>query len=428
MTFKSSVWPHCLCCAKILLPLYLIYVVVIIKQVLLPSSSLPKTLEQTTPTNEAKGMFADEDKVPVILLWVPPYHYPRRWTLPETDLCGGGCTITVNRSRINESSALVFYMKGTRAKDIPKGERNTNQIYVWWCHESPWTVNFVYDKTLDAFPNFFNLTMHYRSDSDVIASPMPHSARDWYLHQVGRSNEASKPNLHPHTSEEEFDEMFEKLYMMKTKTAAWLISDCDITRGASKRLSFGKSIMNDGNFSVDIFGKCGTREIPPSNKAAFELIQNYKFYFAFENTLHCKEFITSHFWYNSLYAAAVPIAWGTDRRHYERLAPSGSFIHAEDFDNNPLKLAAYLREVDKNKELYKTYFKWWWTMPGFYPIFNFREPEEFANRVQDNIFDLEVMGFCHLCHMLRNRTYKSPSIVKNLRKSFFREENNNCYM
>lgn len=64
--------------------------------------------------------------------------------------------------------------------------RNSHQLYVWWSHESPWTVKNYYLHQLDDFHGYFNATMHYRSDSDVIGAFIPHTAIDWYLHRVGR--------------------------------------------------------------------------------------------------------------------------------------------------------------------------------------------------------------------------------------------------
>ena len=62
---------------------------------------------------------------------------------------------------------------------------------------------------------------------------------------------------------------------MKTHGAAWVVSDCDIVRGANKRLGFGRAVKD--HFPVDIMGKCGTKEVPMSNKAMFDTIQQYKY-------------------------------------------------------------------------------------------------------------------------------------------------------
>ena len=40
------------------------------------------------------------------------------------------------------------------------------------------------------------------------------------------------------------------------------------------------------------------------------------------------------------------------------MAPPGSFIHAQDFDYDPIKLGVYLNSVSKDFSLYKKYFQW----------------------------------------------------------------------
>ena len=73
--------------------------------------------------------------------------------------------------------------------------------------------------------------------------------------------------------------------------------------------------------------------------------------------MHCGEYITEKFWYNSLYTGTVPVIWGTSKASYDAVAPPGSYIHAEDFDYDPYKLAKYLKELENDDEAYKQYFK-----------------------------------------------------------------------
>ena len=67
--------------------------------------------------------------------------------------------------------------------------------------------------------------------------------------------------------------------------------------------------------------------------------------------------MTEKFWYNSLYAGAVPVVWGTHKASVEKVAPPGSFIHAEDFGNDPKKLANYLKHLENDILAYKKYFR-----------------------------------------------------------------------
>lgn len=45
------------------------------------------------------------------------------------------------------------------------------------------------------------------------------------------------------------------------------------------------------------------------------------------------------------------------REQYEKYAPKNSFIHVDDFDS-PAKLAQFLIILDKNDDLYNSYFQW----------------------------------------------------------------------
>jgi hypothetical protein len=47
-----------------------------------------------------------------------------------------------------------------------------------------------------------------------------------------------------------------------------------------------------------------------------------------------------------------------NKMFYESIAPPNSFIHAEDFDYDPIRLGKYLQLVSRNFELYSMYLKW----------------------------------------------------------------------
>lgn len=53
----------------------------------------------------------------------------------------------------------------------------------------------------------------------------------------------------------------------------------------------------------------------------------------------------------------IPIVMGAPRETYEKYAPHRSYIHVEDF-KSPKELAEYLHVLDRNDDLYNSYFKW----------------------------------------------------------------------
>ena len=53
----------------------------------------------------------------------------------------------------------------------------------------------------------------------------------------------------------------------------------------------------------------------------------------------------------------IPIVMGAKPEDYAKVAPLNSYIHVDHFDS-PQNLAAYLHVLDKNDELYNSYFRW----------------------------------------------------------------------
>ena len=112
----------------------------------------------------------------------------------------------------------------------------------------------------------------------------------------------------------------------------------------------------------------------------------YKFYLAFENS-NCKEYITEKLWHNALENNVVPIVMGASKKHYESVAPPGSFIHVDDF-KSPHDLARYLKILHKDKRLYNQYFKW--------KVFG-RSVTEIDEHPTKSKF------WCDLCHALHDK-------------------------
>uniref|UniRef100_H2YU20 Fucosyltransferase n=1 Tax=Ciona savignyi TaxID=51511 RepID=H2YU20_CIOSA len=89
----------------------------------------------------------------------------------------------------------------------------------------------------------------------------------------------------------------------------------------------------------------------------YETLGKYKFYFSFENSIHCKGYITEKLWLNALYSGAVPIIFGPHPRDVAAVLPPKSYIHVEDF-TNPAELVKYVKYLDKNVTAYAEYLKW----------------------------------------------------------------------
>ncbi|XP_055696282.1 glycoprotein 3-alpha-L-fucosyltransferase A [Lutzomyia longipalpis] len=232
------------------------------------------------------------------------------------------CTLTANRDHSTTADMLLF-------KDhyiSPGVVRKPHQIYMLYFLECPYHTQNI------KFPSVFNWTATYRKDSDIVA---PYEKWEYF---------------DPRVKQVEQDKNYA---LNKTKKVAWFVSNCGARNG---RLQYAHDLQK--HIQVDIYGACGTFKCSRSTSdLCFELLDNdYKFYLAFENS-NCKDYITEKFFVNALYRNVLPIVMGARPEDYLGSAPYKSYIHVDDFAS-PKELAAYLHLLDKNDELYNSYFKW----------------------------------------------------------------------
>nr|XP_026689630.1 alpha-(1,3)-fucosyltransferase 6-like [Ciona intestinalis] len=139
------------------------------------------------------------------------------------------------------------------------------------------------------------------------------------------------------------------------KLALWVVSNCKALRGSKIRMKYSNEMVAAG-MQIDRYGNCfGNRR--EYDRLQQENLPFYKFYLSFENAEHCKDYITEKFWARGILDGRVPVVWGPSKADVTRLAPPGSFIHADDF-KSPAKLAKYLMVLDKNDTAYREYFAW----------------------------------------------------------------------
>jgi len=147
------------------------------------------------------------------------------------------------------------------------------------------------------------------------------------------------------------------LISKKKRTAVWFVSNCASGSNAKRRLQISDEMIENG-LKLDRYGKCfDGQKLETSRSAFMKLISSYKFYLAFENSLHCRDYITEKFFVNGLLTGAVPIVYGAVRQDYETVAPPHSFIHVEDF-RSIKELVDYLNYLDKNDSAYAEYLSW----------------------------------------------------------------------
>lgn len=262
-----------------------------------------------------------------ILFWYEPYRGP-------LDLRLAGCPVwqcNVTSYDRNgqpvfpeEYDAIVFHFRDWVASNIPE-RRSPKQNYVMLTMESPaWRI-----VNTEEMSGFFNLTMTYRHDSDVV------NPYGWF----------SKKNI---SLEEDH---YVNYATNKTKVAAWFVSNCESLSGRNEFVAALQQFI-----SVDVYGQCGPLKCPRSHEESCRLMveRDYKFYLSLENSL-CADYITEKFFTLMRYNI-VPIVFDL-HGHHSRITPPHSYINAADFPS-VRELADYLILLDKNDTLYNEYFSW----------------------------------------------------------------------
>ncbi|KAL3286435.1 hypothetical protein HHI36_000943 [Cryptolaemus montrouzieri] len=235
------------------------------------------------------------------------------------------CFTTNNRSLLNidEFSAIVFHHADFKSNDLPQ-VRSSKQYYIFFNLESP----------LNSFTkprnDFYNWTMSYRSDSDIVHP---------YGYFTKRITTYQFPSI-------------ENLRKRKGKFI-WMVSNC-IT--PSKREMLVEEINK--HIKVDVIGKCAETlsiSCPKTDgKKCYNFIEkNYKFYLSFENSL-CKDYVTEKL-FNILQKNVLPIVYGS--ADYSNIAPPNSYINVRNY-RNISEFIEYIKQLDENPELYLRYLQW----------------------------------------------------------------------
>ncbi|XP_029438266.1 alpha-(1,3)-fucosyltransferase 6-like [Rhinatrema bivittatum] len=260
----------------------------------------------------------------IILLWAWPFgsQFPLDKCPEQYGI--SGCHFTANRTWYKHADAVILHHRDVcySKKQLPQDPRPPNQYWIWFNLESP-----SHSPNLDFMSNLINLTMSYRRDSDIFT---PYG----WIQLLEKPRNYSIPS--------------------KSKMVAWAVSNWN---PGSKRVKYYEELRK--HIHIDVFGQ---GHMPLPREKHHEIISQYKFYLAFENSQH-EDYITEKLWSNALLSGAVPIVLGTSRENYERFLPREAFIHIDDFPSAQ-EMAAYLLELDKNNERYQGYFDWQtWNQP-----------------------------------------------------------------
>lgn len=195
----------------------------------------------------------------------------------------------------------------------------------------------------------FNWTMSYRLDAEVSDC------------SYGCS----------YTSKEQSDIGMIAKYEFKKRenSAVWFVSNCD----SKYRIDFASSLKSF--YSLKVFGSCAKFISSRKDNYYVNFVRNLvqvgcdryskcesnemrinKFYLSFESK-NCTNYLTEKVW-RILRSGLIPVVLQPEKKFYELNLPPNSFIHAQDFEYDPERLAVYLNQVSNNFDLYFSHLAW----------------------------------------------------------------------
>ncbi|XP_063976318.1 alpha-(1,3)-fucosyltransferase C-like [Diachasmimorpha longicaudata] len=248
---------------------------------------------------------------------------------------------------MNDYDAILFHGTEINVRDLPR-KRFNHQRYIFFSWEAP-ASRVIHVPHFVLTPNFYNWTMSYRLDSDIIR---PYGiVRDLDTDQIVAPPQNSvdavpwKELTFTHVMPAELE-----FIKGKTRIAAWFVSHCNTP---SKREYLAEELAKF--FEVDIYGECGDLKCDRAHSDdCYDLVESdYYFYFSFENTL-CKDYVTEKF-FHPLSKYVIPVVYGG--ADYTKFAPPHSYINVLDF-NSISELANFLLKLADDPMRYSSYF-WW---------------------------------------------------------------------
>ncbi|XP_045767444.1 alpha-(1,3)-fucosyltransferase C-like [Maniola jurtina] len=301
-------------------------------------------------------------------------------------------------SSVKEFDAVVFNALDItllQKKELLK-ERSLKQKYIFAAYESAVYVPMCFQY----FDGFFNLTWTYKLDSDIVATNI--NIYDLKGKVVGPRVDMKWVKKMLPTNEELRLKLSNKI-----KAAAWMVNQCITLNRREELVKKLRVQLVRFGLTVDIYGKCGTRECP-GNKTIRQWIcnklieNNYYFYLAFEDSW-ASDYVTEEL-SRALNNYAVPIVYGG--ADYSRFVPDGAYLDARELGE--VELAYKMNEIINNKTKYYDFFRW-------------------RNHYKYTInTDASKKDVCQLCALLNNKDKMSEVTVWKKFREWWNEGNFDC--
>uniref|UniRef100_H2ZDL2 Fucosyltransferase n=1 Tax=Ciona savignyi TaxID=51511 RepID=H2ZDL2_CIOSA len=339
-----------------------------------------------------------------ILFWVGPFGNEPNFRI-DTRLCGN-CVLTYDQRFLDKSDAVIINFTEANTRSVPsKRKRKRDQMFVFYSTESPYAISTLRGIRFRDMHNYFNWTMTYRRDSDIYLPFVELSRQD------GVFNGKTSSNYGRVAVQRVLDKK------RRGYTALFMAGNCGTTVGSTIRMALLNKMQLLG-LRVDMFGSCFYKWAP-SGSLYYPFAAKYKFYMAFENAEHCRDYITEKLWSNSYEAGLVPVVWGPTRADIEAIAPKDSFIFYEDF-KRPEDLVQYLNFLNRNVTEYRKYFNWRLQKPT---------PAQYMMVEHGPQYQRDV-GMCKMCRLLwEKRRYNNvTSVVPDLYDWLMKKEPSECVL
>lgn len=300
---------------------------------------------------------------PLLLVWSWPEG--RRFDLRDCERLYAveNCQLSDNRMHYQQAAAVLLYHDAINVSlaDLPvSAHRPRSQSWIWFNANPPADT-----ARIAGLEDLFNLTLGYKADADISARPAVTLRR------------RSDPYVAPPE---------------KTWLLCWIIS----SSGLSGRAAAYQQALA-GQIPIKTFSSSSDTV---TGENYFHTVGACKFYLSFEASAS-EDYITEVF-SGPLSAGSVPIVLGPPRRIYERIAPSTSFVHVDDFPG-VAPLASFLLRLDQDHRAYRKFFEW----RRFHTIRKHPTAERHK-------FAPAICQACH--HVGLKRTYR---VVPDLYKWFF---------
>ncbi|GAA6225823.1 alpha-(1,3)-fucosyltransferase 6-like [Lates japonicus] len=285
-----------------------------------PSAPEPAVSEESSP-------------VTLLLIWAHPFERYRKLPNCSALFQIHKCTLTDDRRAYRQADAVIIHHRDVAIgrAELPTEPRPGAQKWIWMNYESP-----AHTPALWLFEGVFNLTLSYRTDSDIF---LPYG---YLIPRVGTAQSLQNRYAHPLHKPSRSN-------VLRPRFVAWVISNWSESHA---RVAFYYKLRRYIN--VDVFGRAGL-PLPEGSGSVVRLLGRYQFYLALENSQHT-DYITEKLW-NAVKAGAVPVVLGPPRKNYERFLPSEAFIHVDDFPT-VRGLARYLRMLRRNPDRLRRHLEW----------------------------------------------------------------------